>query len=245
MSKQLLYEKTGNIAVITINNQSKDNILSPEMAQQLIDYCSALADEAEIKALIITGSGEKSFCKGQEYNAMPVPVSASIAAVQCPVIAVINGDAFSGGLEIALACDIRIAAPQARFCLPAVESGKLPADGGTQRLPRIIGITRAMEMALTGESIDAAEAFKLGLVSRLIEPGKLLAGAKEMAQVMTTRSPLALSYAKEAINKGLDLTLEQGLRLEADLYFLLHTTEDRSEGIKAFREKRKPQFKGK
>ncbi|OGO17400.1 MAG: hypothetical protein A2Z02_05025 [Chloroflexi bacterium RBG_16_48_7] len=248
MSKQLFFEKTGNVAVITLNNPAKDNVLSAETARQLIDLCSDMAADAEIKAIIITGSGEKSFCKGQERDAGPgrsLSVATAVAAMQCPVIAAINGDAYAEGLELALACDIRIAAPSAMFCLPAIQSGALPEEGGTQRLPRIIGVTKAMEMALTGESIDAAEALRIGLISRFVEPIGLLAAASEMAEAMTTKSPLALSYAKEAINKGLDLTLEQGLRLEADLYFLLHTTEDRSEGIKAFREKRKPEFKGK
>ncbi len=200
------------------------------------------------KVVIITGSGQKAFCLGGDVNLTESDILPSIASsisnLRCPVIAAINGDAYAEGLEIALSCDIRVAAANARFCMPGIKTGLIPSNGGTQRLPRIIGITKAMELILTGEPVEASEALRIGLVSSIIKPEELLPTVKEIARVMTTKSPLALSYAKEAINKGMDLTLEQGLNLEADLYFLLHTTEDRSEGIKAFREKRKPGFKG-
>ena len=168
----------------------------------------------------------------------------AVAAIEKPVIAAINGDAFGEGLELALACDVRIAAQNAHFGLPEIEAGLIPSDGGTQRLPRIIGRGKALEMILTGETIDAAEALEIGLVTKVVPAESLNAEVEALAKAMAAKAPVSLRYIKEAINKGLDLTMEQGLRLEADLYFLLHTTGDRTEGIKAFQQKRPPEFKG-
>jgi len=148
------------------------------------------------------------------------------------------------GLELALACDIRIAAEGAKFCLPHTSYGLIPSGGGTQRLPRLVGKGKALEMVLTAEPVDAEEAFRIGLVNKVVPSEKVLSEAEEVAKGITTKGPIALRYAKEAVNKGLDLTLEQGLRLEADLYFLIQTTADRMEGIRAFLEKRPPQFRG-
>jgi enoyl-CoA hydratase len=248
MTKPVLCQKDNGIVIITINRPHSGNVINAEVALQISDILNeVVADEAS-KVVIITGSGDTAFSLGVSGASVPTDNMASAISIldnlRCPVIAAINGDAFGEGLELALSCDIRIAVPHARFCLPMISSGRIPSHGSTQRLPRIVGITKALELILTGEPIDSQEAFRIGLISQIVPPDKLLETAKKMAQVMTTKSPLALSFVKEAINKGLDLTLEQGLRLEADLYFLLHTTEDRSEGIKAFREKRKPQFKG-
>ncbi|MDP2952803.1 MAG: enoyl-CoA hydratase-related protein, partial [Chloroflexota bacterium] len=144
----------------------------------------------------------------------------------------------------ALACDIRLAASGARLGLPHADFGLMPRDGGSQRLPRIVGRAKALEMLLTGAAIDADEAYRIGLVSRVVPPEQLLSDAEALARSIAEKGPIALRYVKEAVNKGLDLTMSQGLRLEADLYFLLQTTHDRTEGIRAFREKRPPQFKG-
>jgi enoyl-CoA hydratase/carnithine racemase len=145
---------------------------------------------------------------------------------------------------MALACDVRIASETSKFGLPQIRAGLVPWDGGTQRLSRTVGKAKALEMILTGELIDAREANRIGLVSRIVPADKVTTTVMELAKDMASKSSVSLEYCKEAIVKGMDLTLEQGLRLEADLYFLMHTTHDRKEGIKAFQEKRKPKFKG-
>jgi enoyl-CoA hydratase/carnithine racemase len=175
----------------------------------------------------------------QKYN-----IAAAVAAIEKPVIAAVNGDALGDGLELALACDVRIAAQNARFGLPEIEAGLIPSGGGTQRLPRIVGRGKALEMILTGETIDAPAALEYGLATKIVSADSLMTEVEALAKAMAAKAPVSLRYIKEAINKGLDLTMEQGLRLEADLYFLLHTTGDRTEGIKAFQQKRPPEFKG-
>ncbi|MEJ2247570.1 MAG: enoyl-CoA hydratase-related protein [Acidobacteriota bacterium] len=167
-----------------------------------------------------------------------------VARLKQPVIAAIRGSAFGLGLELALACDIRIGTEEARFGLPQICEGRLPSNGGTQRLPRLIGLGRAMQMILTGESMDAGDALRAGLINRVVTSEVLMRSAKELAREMATKSPLSLSYAKEALYNAEDLTLGQGLNKEMDLYLLLHSTHDRTEGVTAYREKRKPEFKG-
>ena len=167
-----------------------------------------------------------------------------IASIDRPVISAIDGEVTGLGLELALACDIRIATEISHFGLPHVREGLIPWDGGTQRLSRLVGRSKAMEMILTGEIIDAQEAYRIGLVNRVVPPKELMSLVMDMAREIASKGPVALRYAKEAIHKGMDLTLEQGLRLEADLYFLLHTTKDRTEGIRAFQEKSSPRFEG-
>jgi enoyl-CoA hydratase/carnithine racemase len=194
---------------------------------------------------VLTGSGD-AFCKGGGEDIVEAyRPAAAIAAIEQPVIVAINGDALGVGLEIALSCDIRIASGEARFSLPQVTKGRIPTDGGTQRLPRIIGRGKALELLLTAATITAAEALEIGLVSRVVPADDLAGEVAKLAEIIAAKGPIALRYLKEAVNKGLDMTLEQGLRLEADLYFLLHTTSDRTEGIRSFLEKRKPKYKGK
>jgi enoyl-CoA hydratase/carnithine racemase len=149
------------------------------------------------------------------------------------------------GLEIALSCDIRITSEKARFAMTQVIEGFIPTDGGTQRLSRIIGRGKALEMLLTADAISAAEALEIGLVSKVVPADALTGEVTKLAETIASKGPIALRYLKEAVLKGMDMTLEQGLRLEADLYFLLHTTSDRMEGIKSFLEKRPPEYKGK
>jgi hypothetical protein len=167
-----------------------------------------------------------------------------VARIKQPVIGAIRGDALGLGLELALACDIRIGTVDALLGLPQIREGRMPQNGGTQRLPRLVGPGPAMHMILTGDSIDADEAVHLGLFNRVVAPDSLKSAAEEMAQEMAAKSPLSTSFAKEALYSGLDLTLSQGLSKELDLYLQLFSTEDRTEGISAFRERRKPTFKG-
>jgi enoyl-CoA hydratase/carnithine racemase len=164
--------------------------------------------------------------------------------LNCPVIAAIDGEASGVGLELALACDIRLASLSSRFSLPYIGRGLVPSDGATQRLPRLVGRAKAMELILTGETITARVALETGLVNRVLPQKELLPYALEMGREMAGKASLTLKYCKETVLKGLDMTLEQGLNLEGDLYFLLHTTADRTEGIRAFKEKRRPRFKG-
>jgi enoyl-CoA hydratase len=256
MSETVVFEKKEAVGIITINRPEKDNTIDAQVTQEFHEICRAINIDDSIKAIIITGAGDKVFCRGIDPDSMkhvheaestvfsPFSVAGPVADLQCPTICAINGDALGQGMELILACDLRISGDKARFALTQIGDGFLPHDGATQRLPRIVGIPKAMELILTGASVDAAEAFKIGLVTQVVPQSELMSTTLEIAQTMTTKSPFSLSFAKEAINKGMDLTLTQGLQLEADLYFLMHTTKDRTEGIKAFLEKRTPQFKG-
>jgi len=243
----VLYARKDHIAHITLNRPEADNVINLELARELGDICCRVNQDDDVYVVIITGAGDGAFCAGGgsgrgEY--IPCSVATAVAGIDRPVIAAINGDALGQGLELALACDLRLAAEKARLGLPQVARGFIPQDGGTQRLSRIVGRGKALELILTAETISAAEAFDIGLVSQVIANEKLAQEAETLARTMATKAPVALRFAKEAVNKGLDLTLEQGLRLEADLYFLLHSTADRTEGITAFLKKRPPQFKG-
>jgi len=258
-----IFTKRDHIAYITLNRPEVNNIINQQLAQELKDICCQINQDGDIYVVVITGAGEKAFCCGSELERSiqaggtieastakledkPEGYSAAgaIASVNQPVIAAINGDALGQGLELALSCDIRLASDKARFGFPQVALGLIPMDGGTQRLPRIVGKGKALELILGGEVITAEIALEIGLVNKVVGGGKLASEVEVMAETIAAKAPIALGYAKEAVNKGLDLTLEQGLCLEADLYFLLHTTVDRTEGIDAFRQKRPPQFRG-
>lgn len=253
---RLIFQKIDAVAVITLNRPAADNAIDIRLAEELADTCARINRDDETRVVVITGAGDRAFSSGTDPDELAtmiagraemglLSVASPVANLQTPVIAAINGDALGQGLELALACDLRIAADTARFALPQINSGLIPWDGATQRLPRLVGRAKAVEMLLTGQPIDAREAYHLGLVSEILPTEDLLPKAMATAQAMASRAPLALKYAKEAMLKGVDLTLEQGLRLESDLYFLLQTTEDRTEGIRAFLEKRPPRFKGK
>jgi enoyl-CoA hydratase len=250
--KLLTYEKKEHVVRFTLNRPRAGNTINLELANELVDACRAVNQDDGVRAVILTGAGE-AFCTGfdltelrtstKDKNSASLSASA-IAGINCPLIAAVNGDALGAGLELALSCDIRICSDNAHFGFPETSHGLIPGGGGTQRLPRIVGKGKATEMILTAEPVDAAEAYRIGLVSRVVPSQKLHDEAEEIARKLIARAPIAVRYAKEAVNKGMDLTLAQGLRLEADLSFLLQSTKDRAEGIKAFLEKRKPTFKG-
>jgi enoyl-CoA hydratase len=240
--RSIRYSRKGHVATITLVSPA-----GAELVPELEEIVRQINGDDTVYAVIATGTGKVliDFGDADPGERPPSGAAAAIAAIERPVIAAINGDALGEGLEIALGCDIRITSDKARFAMPQAASGGMPTDGGTQRLPRVVGRGKAMEMLLTAATLSAAEALEIGLVSKCVPPGKLKEETQKLAETIAARGPLALRYLKEAVNKGLDMTLEQGLRLEADLYFLLHTTADRTEGIKAFREKKKPEFKGK
>ncbi len=253
----VVFEKKDYVGTIRVIGPVNDLEKYVRLAGEFSDICSAITSGNEIRVVVLTGAGDGPFSLGigmklsggalrveRESNEGFLSVPELISKLDPPVIAAINGDAIGQGLEVALACDIRIAVMTARFGFPHIKTGLIPGEGGTQRLPRLVGRGKALEMILTGEMIEAQEAYRIGLVNKIVSPGELKAVAMDMAKEMAFRGPVALRYAKESVYKGMDVTLEQGLRLEADLYFLLHTTKDRTEGIHAFREKRTPKFEG-
>ena len=226
------------------------------MSAELKDIQAQIHRDKTVKVAVITAEGQDVFCAGTdleefytfENRAVRIAlfsVASIIDAFNCPTIAAINGDALGQGLELALACDLRMCSQKAALGMPQIKAGEMPWDGGTQRLARLVGKAKALELILLGETIDAVKAQRIGLVQRIIPPDDLMTAVMELARKMAAKSPVSLAYVREAIHKGMDLTLDQGLRLEADLYYLIHTTDDRTEGIKAFRQKRRPQFKGK
>ena len=244
----IIYTVKDHVARIVLNRPEVSNLVSQQLAKELADVCGEIGRDEDVNVVIITGAGDKAFCGGAEEPSAGgriYGVAAAVAGISQPVIAAINGDALGQGLELALCCDIRVASQRARFGFPQVAQGLIPMDGGTQRLPRLVGQGKALELVLAAETISAQEAYEIGLVDKLVAGAELAAEVEAMARAVAGKGPIALRYVKEAVNKGLDLTLEQGLRLEADIYFLLHTTADRTEGVNAFRQKRPPRFKGK
>jgi len=254
--RTLVFEKREQVAWLILNKPLAGNTIDLQLAGELADACRRANQDETLRAAVLTGAGD-AFCVGIDLDELAsltpadlshanaaAMASRAVASLDLPVIAAVNGDALGAGLELALACDIRIASDKARFGFPETSYGLIPGGGGTQRLPRIVGKGKATEMVLTAETIDAAEAFRIGLVSRAVAPDSLVEETEEVAKRLVSRAPIAVRYAKEAVAKGMDMTLDQGLRLEADLSFLLQTTDDRAEGIKAFLDKRPPTFKG-
>jgi enoyl-CoA hydratase len=247
--------KVDHVMVVSLNDFVGDQPRVGRLSDELTELCAEITWDEKVRVIVITGSGEKSFSlgtglnrtvseTGEEEEMKFFSIAEPIARMDRPVIAAINGDAIGQGLEVILACDIRIAVETSRFGMPQIKGGLIPWDGGTQRLTRLVGRGKALEMIFTGETIDAKEAYRVGLVNKVVPPQELMSTVMRMAQEMASKGSIALRYTKEAVYQGMDLTLEQGLRLEADLYLLIHTTKDRTEGIRAFREKRVPKFEG-
>jgi len=251
----VIYKKIDSVAEITLNPLQSKNEVIPQMAAEMSAVRDEISTDNDIRVIIIKGEWEAAFSEWDESVKLPLgangtenmerlSIASLVGLFDLPTIAAINGQTAGQGLEVALACDLRICSETASFAMPQVTRGAIPWDGGTQRLPRLVGRAKAIEMILTGEVLEAQEAYRIGLVNRVVSPKELFGVVMEMAREMASKGPIALRYAKEAIHKGMDLTLDQGLRLEADLYFLLHTTRDRVGGIKAFRNKGKPDFEG-
>ena len=253
------YQKEGKIAIFTINRPEALNAMNVQAARELHEAMVDFRDDPELWVGIITGAGDRAFCAGADIKdmlpflkehlqsspwAMPATPMRGLDLWK-PLIAAINGLTMGGGLEIALACDLRIASEKARFGCPEVTLGLIPGWGATQRLPRMVPWCKAAELLLTGKPIDAQEAYRIGLVNIVVPTEAVMSTAKEWAEVICQAGPLAVRAAKEAMIRGSSLTLEDGLRLENALEAYLMSTEDFTEGTTAFVEKRKPDFKGK
>lgn len=245
--------KEGRLAIITINRPHVMNALDAESGRQLHQALDEFGNSPELWVGIITGAGEKAFCPGAdirdllpaiEERVLPASPVGGLVGWK-PLIAAINGLALGGGLEIALACDIRIASETAQLGTPEVALGLIPGWGGSQRLPRLIPGAKAAEMLLTGQPITAREAYRIGLVNQVVAPGQLMPTARRWAEVILQKAPLAVRAAKEAMTRGLNMSLDDGLELESQLVARLMATEDYTEGVTAFLEKRRANFHGK
>jgi enoyl-CoA hydratase len=249
-------ERSQTMATITMNRPETGSRIDAEMAASLREVCQLIAVDGELRLAVLTANGDVFSIDGQgnrqehrelvrESSDESLAVASAVASLAIPVLVALNGDATGGGLELALAGDLRICVPSARFGFTGLARGVLPQDGGTQRLPRLVGPAWARDMLLTGRMVDAVEALSIGLVNRVTQqPDGLKAEAAELAAQIIGGSPIGARYAKEAVVKGMDLSLDQGLGLEADLNVILQSTSDRAEGIKSFLEKRPPDFRG-
>ncbi|SMB94545.1 enoyl-CoA hydratase/isomerase family protein [Deinococcus hopiensis] len=255
--RNLQLDQHGPLVVLTVSRPKALNALNADTLSELSQAVELVMEDPEVGALILTGDGDRAFVAGadigelsqlgdvyagRELSLAGQDVMHQIANLPIPVIAAINGFALGGGLELALACDVRVAAPGAKLGLPEVSLGLLPGFGGTQRLARLIGAGRALDLMLTGRQLTAGEALDMGLVNYVAD--NALTKAREVAEQMVKNAPIALSLVKEAVRRGLDTTLEAGLEVEADLFGLLVATKDFREGTSAFLAKRRPEFQG-
>ena len=256
--QNILYEVTDHVATITLNRPESMNAISYKTRDELVDACGQVSADPDVWVCIITGAGERAFCTGLDLKERAREVDDStffekrrvrnrpsiysqnqaVATLEKPTIAAIRGYAVGGGLELALACDIRVAAEDAKLGMFEVRRGRLGGGGGTQRLPRLIGLAKALELSLTGEAVGAEEALRLGLVNKVAPVDGYMDAAREIAAKICLGAPLSVIAIKEAITKGFQLSLEQGLKLESELGLALATTEDQKEGSRAFAEKR-------
>jgi len=257
--KNILFEVKDRIGYVTINRPQVLNALNIETVGELGRVFTEIEEDEKVASVILTGAGEKAFVAGadiselikldalggMEFSLNGQRILNQIENLSKPVIAAVNGFALGGGCELALACTLRVAAETAKFGQPEVNLGIIPGYGGTQRLARLIGKGRASEMVLTGNMVSAEEAYRIGLVNRVVPLSELMDETKKLAEIIMSKGPMAVKLAMVAINHGLQMSLEQGLQLEASLFGLTCATEDMKEGTSAFLEKRKAVFKGK
>jgi enoyl-CoA hydratase len=257
--ENILVERDGGVATITINRPKVLNALSTQTLDELRRAILALKYDDGVRVVIITGAGDKSFIAGADINELSqqTPIGGREHALRGqhvfdlienmgkPAIAAINGYALGGGCELAMACTVRIAADTAKLGQPEINLGIIPGYGGSQRLSRLVGRGRALELLLTGDQITAADAYRLGLVNRVVTGANLMGEARKLAQALAAKAPIAVRYIIDAVNKGLQMPLPEAQVLEATLFGLVAATEDMREGTKAFLEKRKAEFKGK
>ncbi|MBC7359812.1 short chain enoyl-CoA hydratase [Desulfacinum infernum DSM 9756] len=255
----VLEERQGQVAILTLNRPEVMNSLNFAMLRGLHEKVESLRFDNDVRVIIITGAGPKAFCAGadlkeratlndqqvKEFILTIRNLFTNIEYLPKPVIAAVNGIALGGGTELALACDIRIASTTATMGLTETRLAIIPGAGGTQRLPRLVGRGKAKELIFTGRRVGAEEALSIGLVNQVAEPEKLLDACLEMAGMICETGPIAIQQAKYAINYGLETDLHTGLAIESNAYWITIPTEDRLEGLAAFREKRKPVYKGK
>ena len=255
----ILYAVDQGVAVITLNRPEVMNSIDPETREELSLLWRRIAQDDQVRCVVLTGAGDRAFCTGSDLK-KTMPPKESVAQmtfgsaesahllsgmeIDQPIICAINGYAMGGGLELALACDIRVAVDTAQFALSEVRIGSIPGAGGTQNLPRLVGMSDAMLMLLTGDRVDALEALRLGLVSRVVPAAELLNCALSIAQRIAQNAPLSVRAIKKVVKNGLQMPLEQAIQHEAYVFGLLRDTEDRIEGRRAFQEKRPPVYKG-
>jgi enoyl-CoA hydratase len=259
----IIYEVRNQIAFVTFNRPESMNAINRQMTRELVEACRQIEEDGGIRVAIFTGAGERAFSAGMdlkeraEQGFSPIErrnqkltqtvytQSRAIGVMTKPTIAAIRGYCVGGGLEMALACDLRVAAEDAKLGLTEVRRGLIPGAGGTQRLTRAVGITKALEMCLTGDSVSGSDGQRLGLVNIAVPANEVLSAAEDLGTRILKGAPMSVTFIKEAIKKGIELSLEEGLRLEADLSALIGITEDSKEGPRAFAEKRAPVWKGK
>ncbi len=254
------YEKdTTGVALITFNRPEVRNALNLQSRKECLEALQEAEQDPEVRVVVLTGSGGKAFAAGADIvelrrrttlteistsGQIPREVANKLENMSKTTIAAVNGYALGGGCELAMSCNLRIASENAKFGLPEINLGIIPGNGGTQRLARLVGKGRALHLLLTGDLIDAQEAYRIGLVTQVVPQDQLMATVKEIARKIASKAPLAVAAVKQAVNQGMELPLPSAIENEAKLFAILCGTEDKSEGVEAFLQKRQPTFKG-